>query len=216
MGWVTWRRGQHLAPWPWPVAGHSTVPGPAVGPERCGLTRAGGCRGAVPACLGGLGTNPLRNALAGGEGTPAPPGRRQRWVSGQLPCWSSDRDRWRQGWPQPHAGPYPGHGCCRPSGRWDGMDPAQGCARGSVPGGMGWQGGTCHLPAPLPTCLRLREVFPSARGCQPGLEAFTWLATPQAVPGCAPTALPGGHLSQLGHARCHCGYCAQSCCLRGR
>ena len=71
-------------------------------PSRCQQHRAGGCGGAMPACLGGQGANPLRNAPAGGEGTP--PGCRQRWVSGQLPRWSSDRDRWRQGWPRPRVG----------------------------------------------------------------------------------------------------------------
>lgn len=50
------------------------------------------------------------NALAGGEGTPAPPGRRQSWVSGQLLCWSSDRDRWWQGRPCPTLGVLAGPG----------------------------------------------------------------------------------------------------------
>ena len=93
-----------------------------------------------------------------GEGTPAPPGRGQRWVSGQLPRGSSDRDRWRQGWPRPHAGVWP----CPAALPWPRALPSLGAVGRS---------GSC--PGSVPgLCRGLGEAFPPARGAQPGLEAF--------------------------------------------
>lgn len=121
------------------------------------------------------------NALAGGEGTPVPPGCRQRWVSGQLPCWSSDRDRWWQGWPCPTLGvlagpgclgqPFPGHRWCCLSGQWGRADPAQ----GSVPGSVGWQEAPTVPCQCSPHVQDSPEVFPSAQGISLALTglAFT-------------------------------------------
>lgn len=71
-----------------------------------------------------------------------PSGMPQRWVSGQLLCCGSDRDRWRRAAPGlwllgfvavPH-----GAGCCCPRGHRGGTDPAHGLRGSSVPCGDGW------------------------------------------------------------------------------
>lgn len=160
------------------MAGCSAILVPAVGPVPRRLARTGGCRGAASACLGGQGANPLRNAPARGEGTPAPPGRRQRWVSGQLPCWSSDRDRWRQGWPQPRTGVLAVPGS--PALATGSAIPPSGGAGRILPRAapralcLAARGGRRHPPSPgaAPHTRGALRGISICSGHQHGLEAF--------------------------------------------
>lgn len=105
---------------------HPTAVAPLCA-QRCPLCRTAG--------LGAVG-----RSVWGWELIPS--GMPQRWVSGQLLCCSSDRDRWRRAAPGlwllgfvavPH-----GAGCCRPHGHRGGTDRARGPRGSSMPCGDGW------------------------------------------------------------------------------
>lgn len=148
MGWVTRRRGA--------VPCH---PGASSRVSAAQARLGWGSRGAMPACLGGWGANPLRNALSKGRGD-----ARTAWAQAALGFRAAAALEQRQG--QMVAGPAPA--ACRSFGRaWQ---PCPGRGR-------------CRPLAPLPTHPRLPEVVPprvlsselAPGGCQvPSLWVPIW------------------------------------------
>lgn len=213
MGWVTRRRGAAPRPvamacgWAQHRPGASSTGLGAVGEPclhvwgareliPCGMPQPGERGRRLGAGSVGFQGSCRAGAATGTDGGRAGPGRALRF------------------WPCLAALPWPWALLSLWPVGWDGSCP------GLCPGLRAQRrrvaGGTRHPPAPLPARPGLREVFPSARRCQPALEAFARLAAPQAAPGCVTAALLGGHPSEPGHAWCHRGYCPQSRCLWGR
>lgn len=194
---------------------------PGTAPSRCQQHRAGGCWGAVPACLGSGELIPC------GMPWPGERGRPRRLGAGSVGFQGSCRAGAATGTDGGRAGPGRtlGFWPCLAALPWPrvllslwpaGLDEScPGLHPGLRARRHGVAGGTHHPPAPLPTRPKLQEVFPSARRCQPALETFARLAALRAAPSSVTAALPGGHPSELGYTRCHRGYRPQSWSLRG-